>query len=962
MSFINNNSINVLKSMKNFTLLIALCAIFTGRLVAQPTTVAPTPTLAATDVVSLWNSSGTYTNIAVADWFPNWSQATVVSDFSIGAATVKKYTNLNYQGIIMPGANGISLRNMTKMHIDVWSTDCSNLNVYLISPGHETPVTLSPNGTTGWLSADFDLSVFSAAGVVLDNMFQMKVDGTTGSTFYLDNLYFWKPSNVPTIGLTVPAKAQGDAPFTLAATSPSGGAITYMSSNSSVATVSGSTVTIVGAGNALITANQAASGAYVAGAASAYLTVAAAGPQTAAPTPTRSASIVTSMFSDAYTDVAGTNWDAFHGGGVVASEVTIAGNPTKKYENLSYLGAQTSPGMNLSARTHLHLDIWTLNPSTNFRVKLVNFATPNTEAEVSVSPNAGGGVWKSYDIDLSTFPASLTSRANISQFIISSTTASQTFWVDNIYFYTDPTTVVTAPTTAAPTPTRLPANVISMFSNAYTNIGVTTWLTGWSPSPIALAEVQIAGNDTKKYTGINTYFGVDLASVTNITASDFMHLDVWTPTAIVPNAFNVKLVDFGADGGYQGTPNDDTAGEVPVVAGVAAGTWTPLDIPMTAFVTAGLTNRAHLAQLVISAPANATIFIDNVYFYKTPATTPTVAATAPTLPAVNVISLFSDMYTNRIMGWNKYGTGPTYEEVSIGGNNTQKYTGLGYSIAEPTVVINPGNATFMHLDVWSPTTIVAGAFKVKLVDYGANRVNGFSPTSGDDTEGEVGAIEIPAATWTALDIPFAAFQAAGLTSNAQNLGQFIPSGGGTIFMDNIYFYATVALTVELTTLKGKLVNNTTVLTWQTASEKDNRGFTIERSNDATHYTAIGEVKGNGTTNAESNYTFTDATPLSGVNYYRLRQADFNGKETMSKVVAILTSKGGLFIKNTLVHDVLDVTVGDASKGPLSIFNISGQLVYSTTVSGSQQINLSALNAGMYIVRTSTGEVSRFVKD
>jgi hypothetical protein len=122
------------------------------------------------------------------------------------------------------------------------------------------------------------------------------------------------------------------------------------------------------------------------------------------------------------------------------------------------------------------------------------------------------------------------------------------------------------------------------------------------------------------------------------------------------------------------------------------------------------------------------------------------------------------------------------------------------------------------------------------------------------------------------------------------------------------------------------------------------------------------VKGNGTTAAVSNYTFTDATPLSGINYYRLRQTDVNGKETLSKVVTVLSNRGGLFIKNTLVHDFLEVTVGEATQGPLQIYNTSGQLVFSTTVLGNQRVNLSALSAGLYIVRTLTGAASRFVKD
>jgi hypothetical protein len=200
-----------------------------------------------------------------------------------------------------------------------------------------------------------------------------------------------------------------------------------------------------------------------------------------------------------------------------------------------------------------------------------------------------------------------------------------------------------------------------------------------------------------------------------------------------------------------------------------------------------------------------------------------------------------------------------------------------------------------------------------------------------------------------------------LTGISQIKWEGRPSGGN-VYLDNIYFWRPPVIPVELVDFKAKAVNNTTVLNWNTASERDNQGFTIERSTDATNYSAIGTVKGNGTTSAVHNYTFTDNAPASGSNYYRLRQTDMNGKETVSSVVSVVFGKsGGLIIKSNLVHEALDVTVGGEEKGPLSIFNLSGQLMYSAKVQGTQRIDVSAFAAGMYIVRTASGAESRFVK-
>jgi hypothetical protein len=517
------------------------------------------------------------------------------------------------------------------------------------------------------------------------------------------------------------------------------------------------------------------------------------------------------------------------------------------------------------------------------------------------------------------------------------------------------------PSTAAPTPTKLPANVTSLFSNAYTNVGIDTWSAVWDAADVE--DVMIAGNATKKYTN-HTFSGIEFtgANLIDATARTHFHLDLWTADAAGVDGFKVKLVDFGANGIYQGVPNDD-AESIELAFTPTASGWFAVDVPLGSFT--GLTTKAHLAQLVLVTAAGKTFWIDNVYLYNVPVTGPTSPATAaptPTRPAANVISMFSNAYTDLVgTNWNPgWGQTTMYSDVMIAGNPTKKYENLNYQGAEPVATINATPASFLHIDAW--TANAATNFRVKLVDFGANGIYNAPGTGGDDTEHEL-EFTLAGGAWQALDIPLGNFT--GLAARG-HIGQFIISSttspSPTIWLDNIYFYSNTAIPVELVSFKGKTNNNTTVLSWQTASERDNQGFTIERSTDATNYSAIGTVKGNGTTSAVHDYTFTDNTPASGSNYYRLRQTDVNGKETVSSVVAVLFGKGGLIIKSNVVHNTLDVTVGDATGGPLSIFNLSGQLMYSTKVQGSQSIDVSAFVAGVYIIRTASGEVVRFVKE
>jgi hypothetical protein len=159
---------------------------------------------------------------------------------------------------------------------------------------------------------------------------------------------------------------------------------------------------------------------------------------TAAPTPTRAAATVISLFSNAYTnriiDTWSTSWDQAD-----VTNTFIENNETKRYSKLHFAGIEFAKNpINATAATHFHIDIWTPN-ATTFKVKLVDFGdnaiyqgttNDDSEAEVSFAPELGK--WVSYDIALSDMKA-LKSRAHLAQLILVGTN-SQVF-VDNVYFF-----------------------------------------------------------------------------------------------------------------------------------------------------------------------------------------------------------------------------------------------------------------------------------------------------------------------------------------------------------------------------------------------------------------------------------------------------------------------------------------------------------------------------------------------
>ena len=143
------------------------------------------------------------------------------------------------------------------------------------------------------------------------------------------------------------------------------------------------------------------------------------------------------------------------------------------------------------------------------------------------------------------------------------------------------------------------------------------------------------------------------------------------------------------------------------------------------------------------------------------------------------------------------------------------------------------------------------------------------------------------------------------------------------------------------------------LTWRTASEQDNKHFDIERSTDGNSFHSIGQVKGN---NKPSSYQYTDNQPFS-TTYYRLKQVDYDGTATYSKVVSV-TNKGGKALKvyPTLVSNGI-LTV-DTEGGDYAIYNIVGQQVQSGK--NAQRLDVSALAKGTYILKVGA-EQAKFVK-
>lgn len=422
--------------------------------VPTPTVSAPTPPVYAPEkVISIFSEAFPKASETI-NFNPGWGQATVQSFILIGTDSILKYSNLNYQGTDF--GKHITPIAMKYLHFDIWTADETSLQVFPIcwtGTGNEAEKFKALSGFTlnQWNSVDIPMTDFTSQGLTMADVYQLKIVGSSGKTVYLDNIYFYdntttKDTQAPTAFTATAGNLATDAVELLLNATDDSGVISYSISYGNVPTVvtvpgvSGvqKSYTISGlSGSTAYTFSIIAEDAAGNKASNNPILVQATtlAPLPAAPTPTVSADEVISIFSDAYTNVAGTNFYPGWGQTTFAAASTLGGNAVIKYTLFNYQGIELGSHVDASAMNKLHVDIL---PVTETSIKLTPIS-PSKELSTSLGtllPN----VWNSIDIPLSTYTGVVTS--DIFQFKFDGGTGG-TFYMDNLYFFNDLTSVST---------------------------------------------------------------------------------------------------------------------------------------------------------------------------------------------------------------------------------------------------------------------------------------------------------------------------------------------------------------------------------------------------------------------------------------------------------------------------------------------------------------------------------------
>ncbi|MCB9361411.1 MAG: T9SS type A sorting domain-containing protein [Flavobacteriales bacterium] len=155
-------------------------------------------------------------------------------------------------------------------------------------------------------------------------------------------------------------------------------------------------------------------------------------------------------------------------------------------------------------------------------------------------------------------------------------------------------------------------------------------------------------------------------------------------------------------------------------------------------------------------------------------------------------------------------------------------------------------------------------------------------------------------------------------SNAPYFG-FTGSTGGLNNQQSACLAASLVLPITLTQFNVTCKDGQPFLSWNTSSEINNDYFTIERSNDAINFIEVDKIVGAGNSNVSVDYNWQDDGSLMGINYYRLKQTDFDGKYSYSEMgVSNCKIEGDFNLYPNPFENKLIVQISEGVNYPLNI--------------------------------------------
>jgi len=171
------------------------------------------------------------------------------------------------------------------------------------------------------------------------------------------------------------------------------------------------------------------------------------------------------------------------------------------------------------------------------------------------------------------------------------------------------------------------------------------------------------------------------------------------------------------------------------------------------------------------------------------------------------------------------------------------------------------------------------------------------------------------------------------------------------------------LPLQLKSFSGNRQNNHNYIQWETANEINTKTCELERSTDGTNYTKVASLQSAGSGN--NMYVYNDPFVSASKVFYRLKIIDLSGAFTYSQIIWIdAVLKSTIKIYPTQASNVVNIHMGNSNllNTRALLYDVTGKLLNNILIQNMhQQVDISRLSQGLYILRFEDGPVARFVK-
>lgn len=222
---------------------------------------------------------------------------------------------------------------------------------------------------------------------------------------------------------------------------------------------------------------------------------------------------------------------------------------------------------------------------------------------------------------------------------------------------------------------------------------------------------------------------------------------------------------------------------------------------------------------------------------------------------------------------------------------------------------------------------------------------------------------LPEATLNLNVFNGASWSAYASTTNNTTLHYAVSSPLSNVSLNEFTLAGSIPLPLTWLSFTATGRSGSVLLQWSTASEQSTKDFEVQRSIDGNNWSVIGTVPAAGNSDNVTNYTYLDANPAEGINYYRICETDLDGESNYSIVKVVeLTASQPVFtvIANPPVNGVLQVLIYTAT--PLSLYTSDGQLIWKRQLSpGMQYFDVSRLARELYFLSDGQATVNILIR-